>query len=765
MGFLTNKVDVSIDYDALFSDFDIYCIQPDANYTDKKKADRDFFRGRCVVDSALYEMKALSTAYNRNDEAFLLFPKTDVVRTSEFREKVKSIYPSFTGTYVRKSMFEEESVGRLQRFYYGDRILVQLLFNSLANYTDEFRFHNLEASLMRLNKMFPVEHDGSVYHFRIYIEYRITAGMYLKLAVRSFHTAQGKNSDEAPYVFDPTIGDLRKRLPSDDASYERFVNKSVSGHHSHIPFLDFSGLNAFRNSRAGCLFEFIEEVHSRLGKYITITPKRFEENTSWVKSEYLDTEHCFEAVRNHFQSKNIVLQNHIGASGELLLSKLDAELSKQRIPHRIASPTVQIQKNQPAIILLHEKDWYENHEANDPYLKLHASMNLLQVATDHEIAVVNDLKKERDKERAYTAICLNLLKELWIKDDLQRGKFTFPKDLSYLTRPWYFVIAKKQPIENRKRMSREETIFTFFRMRLDPDGRMTFDSFTNQQECFLDVKERIMDAFQMCPGEEYLAQGETVEGVLYCDEENLHKIIRTNWWALPNLRDISFALQRNNQNQKLSRERVVSALTSFKNMHAEFADDAETAIQSVHTMNKFFTLKELRKLSGEEQLSMKSPKGSSGKTSKVFGGGKKWVKAFAAFFLLHENVLIAPAWKESEDTKTLPFSYGFDDVAGIQSFQHQRILLRDHIKNGEQRVTGYFTGIRRSRLKLGYPRGSVLRDIVSEPGCEDQSADILPLLDVDFVTSNDMFTVLPFPFKFLREYAVYCEQHGIQPSD
>lgn len=78
---------------------------------------------------------------------------------------------------------------------------------------------------------------------------------------------------------------------------------------------------------------------------------------------------------------------------------------------------------------------------------------------------------------------------------------------------------------------------------------------------------------------------------------------------------------------------------------------------------------------------------------------------------------------------------------------------------------GYFSSIRMSRMHSSLVRGSVLRNIIPEDGMPDQSEEVLPFLDVDFVTSNDMFSVLPFPFKYLREYAKFCENHDIQPSD
>ena len=55
-------------------------------------------------------------------------------------------------------------------------------------------------------------------------------------------------------------------------------------------------------------------------------------------------------------------------------------------------------------------------------------------------------------------------------------------------------------------------------------------------------------------------------------------------------------------------------------------------------------------------------------------------------------------------------------------------------------------------MKSSSARGSLIYDIVPEQEGHDQSAEILPLLDVDFVVSSERYTVLPFPFKYLREY-------------
>jgi hypothetical protein len=63
----------------------------------------------------------------------------------------------------------------------------------------------------------------------------------------------------------------------------------------------------------------------------------------------------------------------------------------------------------------------------------------------------------------------------------------------------------------------------------------------------------------------------------------------------------------------------------------------------------------------------------------------------------------------------------------------------------------YYLGTKRKMLQTSLHNACIVRKVISSADRIEFEA-LLPLLAVDFVRNNQ-YTVLPFPFKFLREYA------------
>lgn len=773
MSIPTNRLSIDIHYEAIFQDFDIFCITPNLDITTEKEA-KKIFRDRSLVDAALHDLRALSSAYNNHAEAFLLFPKSDHIDEETFRTRVEQAYPKFTSSRLRRDQFLNPTPERSRRFYYNDRVIAQLLINSLANYTDEGRFHNLSAALLHLFKEKEIPwKDNQTCKLRTYLEFRITAGMYLKASVRTFRSIQGKdNMHNAGYVFDPDLCELRRALPDDGKDMERFEEKALRNKRTIIPYLDFSNLENFKKSRAGQMFFLQKAINERLGKYLHASFQKFTGNTSIVNSKFTDAAKMFQRVQEHFHARTIYVQNRIGEDGKELLDAFEESLKHHGIRYKIIPEAQNIPPRQPAVILLHPKEWYEEQESReDPYLSLHESQKLLQILTDEILSKKKPGKADEaaeKKKHPYDAVFLTVLKELWIKEDILQGQFTFPIQEFHLTKPWYFVYAvKEKESKMEKKHERETDVYTFYRMKLSPDGKITFDSFTNLQPAFFSVEGTIQDIYRMPKGNEYLAQDEQIEGIMYCDEDNLHKLIRTNWWALPNLQNIYNALRFSDGNREVKKQQVQKALAAFQENHPEYAEDAKTAGQKLSILGETFHIKDLRDL---EMTVIRKKKGKEIETTqRIFSGRKLWVQKFSKFWFESEKaspILLSPLFTTTEDMRYVPLDYGISEATNIQTFVHSVPKLCNHLAIGSKRIyaRGYLSGIRTSRMHSGYARGTIVRNIIPEEGKPDQSEEILPFLDVDFVTSNDMFTVLPFPFKYLREYAAYCEHHGIRPK-
>lgn len=70
----------------------------------------------------------------------------------------------------------------------------------------------------------------------------------------------------------------------------------------------------------------------------------------------------------------------------------------------------------------------------------------------------------------------------------------------------------------------------------------------------------------------------------------------------------------------------------------------------------------------------------------------------------------------------------------------------------------YLVGTIGEGMRWNIPRAANIRKIEGNSGAQVMFERLLPLMNVTFV-HNGQLTVLPFPFKYLREYLQFCAQN------
>ena len=115
---------------------------------------------------------------------------------------------------------------------------------------------------------------------------------------------------------------------------------------------------------------------------------------------------------------------------------------------------------------------------------------------------------------------------------------------------------------------------------------------------------------------------------------------------------------------------------------------------------------------------------------------------FNRFF--HEKYCI---WIDGEPRKAeFDEIYQIDNLLNIKYEYNENDYL-------DGRAFVYYVGDKSK--KVSYPNACCMRKVVSL-GEKLEYEELLPLMAVEFVR-NSQYTVLPFPFKYLREYIEQCE--------
>lgn len=123
---------------------------------------------------------------------------------------------------------------------------------------------------------------------------------------------------------------------------------------------------------------------------------------------------------------------------------------------------------------------------------------------------------------------------------------------------------------------------------------------------------------------------------------------------------------------------------------------------------------------------------------KMMGMGKKISKQLNRFLHENYNIWISPEMKDSD----FESDYQLDNMLDIKYYEED-----DY--EGTPSLF-YFVGTKKASLKTSIHNACAVRKVVSQTGLIEYK-ELFPLLAVEFVR-NKQYTVIPFPFKYLREW-------------
>lgn len=182
-------------------------------------------------------------------------------------------------------------------------------------------------------------------------------------------------------------------------------------------------------------------------------------------------------------------------------------------------------------------------------------------------------------------------------------------------------------------------------------------------------------------------------------------------------------LAETDEKEKVSKELLLGAINEFEANNADSYDVISEWKNKVSEETVMITKKNIKKI-----LNMRT-----GIASK-----------FNRF--LHENYNI---WIDGELRKgEFEATYQIGNLLNIKYEYNDNDYLDGH-------TFAYYVGAKGNNKKEKYPNACCMRKVISL-GEKLEYEEVLPLMAVEFVR-NSQYTVLPFPFKYLREYVEQCE--------
>lgn len=720
MQIVTNRMNVDFNIGAINRDFAFLRLE--------RQAEGKNWYGASLLDSLLGgEFNAAAVLYRYSRYAYVMFRRP--VDLYALCCRIRN-HPAF-----QEKGFDDGAVrtvqARVVRDEEDDAIceawLLQILFNSLASSRSdkypELNFCNLTGRLLLMEKL-----GGRTRNSLTGAEIAVTNHYLLDISVHRFRKMialfkEWKNvrdekrrrtlenlKSRPRYEIHGGRGVLKRVLP-EDPSFEDGKKVYIQcGEHRRrvvVPFLDFTGREAFAGSRAGIYQRFLERVGEELSEYaaVSLLPRNVDEVrrfSGWKlnREGYLkglaagSPFHIVDCVRTH-ESGNIA-----------------SILKKRLFPDYTDLPVSEGREEREDGLnfrIIHNAAYYETQGLQDDYLPFDGR-------TVRQHLTVEDIRDEKG-ELASPAV-RTMVKEALIKRDLARGRITLFDWSSLETdQDWIFGIEGETRGKGRKRQLQSARFMIVrpdgsFEMKTVPAGLAGDDEY---QRYIRAMQEAIVDAGTEDSGFEGLIAR---NGQVNC-------IFRTREITLPDLDGIARILDETGRDlpEGKSRGRELAALVG------EFMASTSSILDQ-KGKGRLESLRKALEEQGNSALSKTTLRrlinDHIGKTGKLTGAFRKHLREEHGILLIFSR-----SGKNVENLLPALCEIQYFEESGTKAW--------------------YFVGEKKQGIKRSIKSACHLRRVTAAEGSGLIFRDLLPTMDVDFVRTGQS-TVVPFVFKYLREF-------------
>ena len=664
----------------------------DQNYDIFRISDDDSkdYKRSNILDIPNLEYKALSVQYTYGKVAFVLFAK-GIVNESKF---TTAIQERFKDACVQK--LDITNADDRKSYYLYDNILIQLFANAIRVPKNElFSYNNTTGKLYYLTPKW--KRKKSFYC----IEIKLEKGNIIKLYVRSFRE-KSKNDKSTGLVFDPMSGELRKKLSSDKNVME-LIPKSDSNRRNTVDFLCFNSANDFYHSKLGILHRFLKDMDKEYGKYITLTLDESENTYDYElpKSEKADKIYLkYGKLLNN--EVNITDEVKTGES-ELLIHKIQNELSEF---YGINTTVGELSSQVNNIRIIHDADYYKDNNMPDPH------NNISKDFVVQHMIIEESKHLEINKNNKKPSVDIKkIIQELIIKQDIKNGKIScFDWETLCYDKSVTFVSCDKikKDDEDTNKNSKD---YLYKIMNISPDGTLDFRAL-DTRDFLNDADLQLITIFDELR-DKYAKYPDSMEGIMVTDD-NYSAIVRTACTTMPNI----YAIAESLEHKPFSKETIYDAVSAFKEEMPMYANYADDVIKKLKMEN------ELTYSSVNSCLNLKTKSGS----------------ALNRFIYANYGIRINPEFKNRDNDE----EYYLKNICNIRYYYEKTWDAKEALV--------YYVGAKRSNLQTSLHNACVIRKVYSD-SITPEADNLFPLMTVEFVR-NEQYTVIPFPFKYLREYSV-----------
>jgi hypothetical protein len=725
MNVLTNRLKINFNIDAIKRDF--VFVRLERQNQNKK----DKWYGRRELDHLFgKDFNAVSLMFQYGSFAFAMFKKpVDVYQVINHIRKNEE--------FQNNTVIEVTPLAVLEgnKDCICEAWLAQILLNYLSASRSRFlqyQYCNLTGSLLLVR-----DFEGKNKDFLDVAKITITSDFLLKVEIVRYRTRSSiclelkkvnktgdkkritelQNALNKPnYQFEPSNASLRIHLPSDgkiDAK-STYIECGIKGKKASMQFLEFGSNDDFYKSRAGILHDVKTNIEKYLSKYMTVhfSSREYEiDDTHTINNILMDKPHKIQPLIAD-QKIHIVDRVNNEESHELI-NTLQKLFSHNYINNEDVITVGKIENSTAFNLrIIHDKSYYTQHDIKDEYKPSDSKTQRQNITI------------ESNRYLSLAAV-KTTIKELIIKREIVNGKLKL-FDWSQLKyeKSWKFGFA----VDNKESKEIEKFIF----MNIEPDGSFSFSEIERSLLGGYQQYHTYIEEIEKAKKDEDKT-GLKLEGLVVSEDGDINLLFRTNEMAVPNLPEIAQIL-----------DELQSELPENKRTGNDLADIVQEFLQSSNKLDheKFNSLSEALINKGNETLSKSELYYLIGqylgstrkqKNKETYVSNTKEATDFRDYLLdKHQIRLKFPQDNQTKDDL-------FDPYFNIKYFEDTETQAY------------YCVGSRREKLQFSFKDACHLRKILAVNGSKLIFKELLPTMDVDFVRTGES-TVIPFPFKYIREY-------------
>lgn len=695
----TSCLDIRYDIEAIKRDFFILKFE----FSAKEKK----FRGARQLDVLIGDgINAVAAVYGWYNDAYALFRREEV-NAGQLIQNIRT-HADFDDVTVNE-------VAPMERYASG-LFLARLMLNSLGASRSrflEYQYSNLTGDLLLVPDFKST--DNSFEAFQVGIERAERGGaLRLGLSLATFRKKIGVYADrkketgkrkeelskalkKGDYTFHTGRGCLQRWLSDEESNpYETFIRCGLTGTRASRCFLDFSSLKKFDESRAGMLLKVTQSINTQLKEYMSV-------GFAWQPYEQKE-----EELSNHFMDSTVKIRKRMEGHKVHIVDRVGNEDSKQLIGKLMEKFTGFLpdsgllttgSEDVPGALnyrIVHSKAFYDANGIEDEY------------RPSEEECQRQHLTLEGTSEAALGPVVKTVLKEQLIKYDIGTKRMTL---LDWeglgLSGQWTFGVYKKET--------------PLMLMTIEPDGSFAFEEVVIDSLGELgEDHQRYLNALDDQKPDSSWQRGLKLEGFIVSPDGHINFIYCSDEITIPSLGKIREAL-----------EQLEAPLPPGMQTGADFAKMVQAFAEGQETKNpKIDELLEALLEFDKESISKKQFKDMLNDHVKKTSGDAKKIRRYL--------------WDEHEVRVHFPKT-----VDNMKEHFDANLNIKYFGVSCTQAY--YFVGDRRSTVQQSFKDACHLRKIIADPGSQLVFDQLLQCMNVDFVRTGQS-TVVPVPFKYLREY-------------